>query len=1198
MLIGKMDFPDRLLDAQKDGSLVIFAGAGVSMPPPSNFPNFDDLATQVAGGVLQREQDEPVDRFLGRLIQRGVKVHDRVHQILSNPGSAPNSMHSDLLRLFQTPAVTRLVTTNFDLHFTRAAKSIAELAEMETFSAPALPLGDSFSGLVYLHGSIDKSPGRLVLTDADFGRAYLTEGWARHFLQRLFAKYIVMFIGYSHNDPVMNYLARGLPPEVGSPRRFSLVREGDNDRWKFLGITPVPYALTNDQNRHSALGSSLGRWVELSRAATLEQEQKIKGIAERPVPIDLEELAYIEHALKELPTVRFFARYAKGTDWLRWVEGKGFLKGLFSPGTGTSAVDLELACWFANTFVCEHPGEALAVMRRAGKSPGPLLWAVIAQCINARSPRPGPEILGVWVPLLIGCRPAERTHDFLDYMLHASAFPEDENTCLLLFEHLTRPAMVLKEDFWGRAEGESRNEMPKVELETEGKHYWLVQAWHKVLRPNLERLADRLVTIVNTNLQRAYLLLRASGRESAEFDPLSYSRGMIENAEQGSPDNGVGVLIDVAREILEWNIANHPARADFWIVTWFRSGYPLFQRLAIFGIARCSHWPPDKKIEWLLENDLLYEFGFKHEVYLVLQSAYAQTSQKSRVAVLERASEGCRAYIGETTKEYEIYNLLYWLTFVAPDCSETKTRFGEFSKKHPEFGPRDHPDMGSWIGKVKVGWESPITAAELLSKPPEEQLDYLISFRTTDPMGPSREGLLVEVRKAIVSRYGWGKELLDALKRRGSWEPDLLKAVVDAWGQADLAPAQWDEVLRFLLETDGVIPLVAHEASRLLENGISRSSNAIPDGYLHSAMQLSEKLWSVCASSDDGKQETSGDWLTVAINHPAGHLVEFVLRVLSRLRAQSADQWQGIAPEHKQFLESILNGCSYSAELGRTVLASRLHFLFSLDEEWALASVLPLLDWASDSKRALQAWHGFLPWGRWTHSLLPHLLPYYESAFPAVHSEFGTFRRNFCEHLAGIACLSTINPLQHGWLGRFLVAAGLEQRIMWAAAIGGVLGQMEEPGPRVAWENWIQAYWQNRIEGLPVPLDSGEVGEMVEWSIPLQSVFPAAVAKICASPNASMTRSSLFYRLPKSEIPALHPAPVAKLVLHLLRTAEYQYYDVDSVVEVTEKVAASDIDRTDLRLICDELARLGYPGARGLRDVVDRGNANNRPSMT
>ena len=377
-------------------------------------------------GCCGGKNHEPVDRFLGRLIHRGVKVHDRVRQILSNPDSAPNSMHSDLLRLFQTPAVTRLVTTNFDLHFTRAAQALFDIAEMETFSAPALPLGDSFSGLVYLHGSIDKPSERLVLTDADFGRAYLTEGWARHFLQRLFAKYIVMFIGYSHNDPVMNYLARGLPPEVESPRRFSLVPEGDNDRWRFLGITPVPYALTNDQNRHSAVGSSLARWVELSRAAALEQEQKIKSIAERPVPIDLEELGYIEHAFKEPSTVRFFTRYAKGTDWLRWVEGKGFLKGLFSPGTpgtATSAVDAELASWFAHTFVCEHAGDALAVIRRAKQSPGPYLWAVIAQHIHAKKPRPNAEILGLWIPLLIGCRPIGATDDFLDLHVACLNFP-------------------------------------------------------------------------------------------------------------------------------------------------------------------------------------------------------------------------------------------------------------------------------------------------------------------------------------------------------------------------------------------------------------------------------------------------------------------------------------------------------------------------------------------------------------------------------------------------------------------------------------------------------------------------------------------------------------------------------------------------------------------------------------------------------
>ncbi|MGR5939314.1 SIR2 family protein [Bacillus pacificus] len=35
----------------------------------------------------------------------------------------------------------------------------------------------------------------------------MTEGWARRFLVDLFSNYTVLFVGYSHNDPVMKYLA-------------------------------------------------------------------------------------------------------------------------------------------------------------------------------------------------------------------------------------------------------------------------------------------------------------------------------------------------------------------------------------------------------------------------------------------------------------------------------------------------------------------------------------------------------------------------------------------------------------------------------------------------------------------------------------------------------------------------------------------------------------------------------------------------------------------------------------------------------------------------------------------------------------------------------------------------------------------------------------------------------------------------------
>ena len=122
MRISHVDFPESLLASQKQGSLAVFAGAGVSIPPPSNYPDFKDLANRVAGGDLVLQPDEPIDRFLGRLADRGTKVHQMVGTILTNPESKPTNLHMDLLRLFRSSDTIRLVTTNFDPHFSTAAR--------------------------------------------------------------------------------------------------------------------------------------------------------------------------------------------------------------------------------------------------------------------------------------------------------------------------------------------------------------------------------------------------------------------------------------------------------------------------------------------------------------------------------------------------------------------------------------------------------------------------------------------------------------------------------------------------------------------------------------------------------------------------------------------------------------------------------------------------------------------------------------------------------------------------------------------------------------------------------------------------------------------------------------------------------------------------------------------------------------------
>src|SRR5689334_7624828 len=158
MLFGEVDIPKPLIEAQEEGKLVEFAGAGVSMGSPSNLPSFDDLAKQIANGAYKRKPDEAIDRFLGRLEASGVRIRERACKLLFRPGSRANAIHVDIGRLFPHGAV-RIVTTNFDGHFESALQQ-----NTNVHKTAALPRGSDFAGLVHLHGSIKDGPQSLILT--------------------------------------------------------------------------------------------------------------------------------------------------------------------------------------------------------------------------------------------------------------------------------------------------------------------------------------------------------------------------------------------------------------------------------------------------------------------------------------------------------------------------------------------------------------------------------------------------------------------------------------------------------------------------------------------------------------------------------------------------------------------------------------------------------------------------------------------------------------------------------------------------------------------------------------------------------------------------------------------------------------------------------------------------------------------------
>ena len=403
MLIKTIDFPLAVLQAQREGRLVIFAGAGVSMASPSNLPSFAGLAKRIGAGTQSHDSDgDPEDRYLGRLYDdgHGVQVHRVASGILLDPTSKPTELHSLILKIFGSKSPVRLVTTNFDIHFSTAANELG-LVNLNTFIAPALPLGDNFDGIVYLHGAAS-SPRSMVLTDVDFGRAYLTYGWASRFLFQLFSTYTVLFVGYSHTDVVMEYLARGLPPQCQSKRFAFSQMEGGVGRWKAYGTTELLYQKREGENEHSAITESFCEWVDESQRGLLARSERIRSIVEAPPPLEGEDADYLKYTLTDFDSARQFAKYTKDPAYIDWLERHGFLKSLFDARATLTRTEGVFLRWIASEMLLPHSQEVLALVQRNAKTlHADFCWSIHSVLAYQKRESAVDAIFHTWVSILL-----------------------------------------------------------------------------------------------------------------------------------------------------------------------------------------------------------------------------------------------------------------------------------------------------------------------------------------------------------------------------------------------------------------------------------------------------------------------------------------------------------------------------------------------------------------------------------------------------------------------------------------------------------------------------------------------------------------------------------------------------------------------------------------------------------------------------
>lgn len=280
-LEGGADIPDELIRAVTDGTTIFLCGAGVSMRV--DLPSFKRLTEQIYDKLVESYtnefaelhafQREEYDRALRSLEKRThrpgtpSRVRTAVGELLKAASGIALPDHLALLQLSRdADGRPRILTTNFDTLFERAADA-AGLRDARSHAGKSIPKpgGPGDYGILHLHGRIrDPTLGLvesdLILTSADFGDAYLRDGWASQYIEDRMRLNTLVLVGYAAEDPALRLLLETLDADRERFRDLKEVyaierqKDGSASMWKAKGIKPIEFT------DYDAIYATLGEW--------------------------------------------------------------------------------------------------------------------------------------------------------------------------------------------------------------------------------------------------------------------------------------------------------------------------------------------------------------------------------------------------------------------------------------------------------------------------------------------------------------------------------------------------------------------------------------------------------------------------------------------------------------------------------------------------------------------------------------------------------------------------------------------------------------------------------------------------------------------------------------------------------------------------------------------------------------------------
>jgi len=386
-----------------------------------------------------------------------------------------------------------------------------------------------------------------------------------------------------------------------------------------------------------------------------------------------------------------------------------------------------------------------------------------------------------------------------------------------------------------------------------------------------------------------------------------------------------------------------------------RQEHPIFQRLALHIIN--YHYTSLFSIFWDWSKNPLEVSSVKHELYELLNNNCKSFSSEQIDQIIKWIEEK-EYYIPDEYKDDKIitdriiaYSKKEWLSaLLNANNDKIQSLYNKYNSINP--ATLDHPGFVSW-SEIKVGSESPIKEKELelLSKSPEEMVEYLNNFKEKGGLkDPSIGGLIRTLNKYVSEKPEKFTEHLNLfLKAKRIYQHALLCGLTNAWESERVI--DWLATFKFIngiLHSNGFWEennseenyhyrdRIITQIADLINKGTINDQHAFNSRYLPEA----EKILLLLVEKAESKHQKMHDIITSVLNSNRGKIftamINYSLRNARINKKDVEDKW--IDSIKNKFTKCLDRSIESSLDFS-VVVGEYLPNLYYLDKKWVISNL-------------------------------------------------------------------------------------------------------------------------------------------------------------------------------------------------------------------------------------------------------------------